>query len=234
MSETPRQRHLDQFQHYMLPSSTHFRDRLVCIYETSSLQETYMSRVHWSVFSSSFPLRCLSSSQFTRTSVLFSLFNLARTMYTNNNPFGGWADASSGQTPSVFGALPYPSAPSASNLVTFYFTSFNPHVLNCTVLGPHSQPYFQVVTDVTMPGYTVIKNVKGSSVALIEWQAHPLIEIRGVLSKQNVGRWLRLSSDRRLSRLPLCTAIYGLFAPLFPQLPYYGSPRHVIYMGTSG
>ncbi|KAF9010118.1 hypothetical protein BDQ17DRAFT_1235143 [Cyathus striatus] len=121
-----------------------------------------------------------------------------------SNPFGGWTEAGQGPSqnvwsdgvppPSVFGALPYPSVP--SNLLTFYFTSFNPDLLNCAVVGPQGQPYYRVVTDNHMPGYTVIKNAEGKSISLIEWQSHPFIEIRGTLAKQNVRNWLRLSHDR--------------------------------------
>jgi hypothetical protein len=121
------------------------------------------------------------------------------------NPFGSWAEAGQGHSsgslwgtspaPSVFGALPYPSAP--SNTVTYYFTSFKPNILNCSVLGPQNQVYYQIVTDNSMPGYTVIKNAEGKNTSLIEWQAHPFVEIRGTLVKQNVMNWLRLSQDQR-------------------------------------
>lgn len=57
--------------------------------------------------------------------------------------------------------------------------------------------YYQVVTDSSMPGYTVIKNAEGTKISLIEWQAHPFVEIRGMLAKQNVMNWLRISSDHR-------------------------------------
>ncbi|KAF9446478.1 hypothetical protein P691DRAFT_733169 [Macrolepiota fuliginosa MF-IS2] len=120
------------------------------------------------------------------------------------NPFGSWAEAGQGQSsgtlwnssppPSVFGALPYPSAP--SNTVTYYFTSFRPNIFNCSVVGPQNQVYYQIVTDNTMPGYTVIKNMEGKNISLIEWQAHPFVEIRGTLAKQNVMNWLRLSPDQ--------------------------------------
>ncbi|TFK32345.1 hypothetical protein BDQ12DRAFT_617238 [Crucibulum laeve] len=125
-------------------------------------------------------------------------------MYSNN-PFGTWAEAGQGHSsntvwgggappPSVFGALPYPAA--SSNLVTFYFTSFSPDILNCSIVGPQGQTLYRVVTDNQMPGYTVIKNAEGRNISLIEWQAHPFIEIRGILPKQNVRNWLRLSPDR--------------------------------------
>ncbi|KAF5356763.1 hypothetical protein D9756_006724 [Leucocoprinus leucothites] len=122
----------------------------------------------------------------------------------HHNPFGTWAEAGQGQStgslwgtsppPSVFGALPYPSAP--SNTVTYYFTSFKPNILNCSVIGPQNQVYYQIVTDNSMPGYTVLKNAEGKNISLVEWQAHPFVEIRGALAKQNVMNWLRLSQDQ--------------------------------------
>lgn len=118
------------------------------------------------------------------------------------NPFSGWAetrkgmgDGSSIPPPSIFGALPYPT-PSSDSL-KLEFTSFSPSILNCTILGSQGRAFYYVVTDPHNPGYTVLKNASGKNVALVEWQAHPLVEIRGALSKQNVGEWLRLSQDRR-------------------------------------
>lgn len=131
-------------------------------------------------------------------------------MYTNN-PYaqGGWSYAGNGHSvnrpwgdgfapaPSVFGALPYPTSPPPSDLVTFQFSSFNPTILNCTILGPHSRPSFRITTDSSMPGYTVVKNAEGKNIALIEWQARPYVEVRGILPKQSIRHWLRLSPDQR-------------------------------------
>jgi len=131
----------------------------------------------------------------------FAIFDLCviplSTMHLNH-PFGSWGEQSQGQSWSgspVYGALPYPSE--ASNFTTFYFTSFNPNVLNCTIVGPQAQVSHRIVTDNHMPGYTVIKNAEGKNVSLIEWQAHPMIEIRGLLTKQHVKSWLGLTQDRR-------------------------------------
>lgn len=113
---------------------------------------------------------------------------------------GGWTP-NSGPAPSVMGALPYPSAPSypiaPNNVISFTFTSLNPTILNCTVLGPQNRPYFLIVTDASMPGYTLLKDVETKNVALVEWQHSPLVEARGILQKQRITDWLKLSSDRR-------------------------------------
>jgi hypothetical protein len=119
-----------------------------------------------------------------------------------SNPFSAqdaW-NAASGQTtsapaPSVFGALPYPSTSSPlPGAVTFNFTSLNPTILNCKVIGPRNETYFRVVTDA---GYTMLKDVRGSNIAVLGWQGHPTVEAPSLLTKQFVGQWLNLSTERR-------------------------------------
>ncbi|KAF8182050.1 hypothetical protein BJ912DRAFT_1032774 [Pholiota molesta] len=122
-----------------------------------------------------------------------------------NNPFDSWVEAGQGsssqntpwnvgpsQAPSIFGALPYVSDPAHPNLISYYFTSFNPDILNCSTV-------YRIVTDNQNPGYTVIKDIEGKNVSLIEWQAHPLIE--------SARSWLSLTSDKRSgSRNPMFLA----------------------------
>jgi hypothetical protein len=103
---------------------------------------------------------------------------------TSQNPYsqGGWngQGASGSPAPSVFGALPYPTAgPTLQNLITFHLTSFNPDVLNCMVFAPHSRAFMSVVTDSSMPGCTVWKDISSQTAALVEWKSQPTIEIRG-------------------------------------------------------
>ncbi|KAJ7435216.1 hypothetical protein B0H11DRAFT_1859191 [Mycena galericulata] len=120
-------------------------------------------------------------------------------MYSHINPYATWSNSNVRQAvpgvPSVHGALPFAADPSASNLVTFHFKDFNPTILNCTVIGRNTYPYFKVTMDSSMPGYTAIKNPDGKVIALIEWKDRPLVEIRDVLSKQRVSEWLTLSPD---------------------------------------
>lgn len=114
-----------------------------------------------------------------------------------SNPFSAQdaSNSGSGQPPSVFGALPYPSASSPlSDAVTFSFTSLSPTILNCKVIGPRNETYFRVATDAS---YTMLKDARGSNIALLEWQNHPTVEAPHLLTKQFVGQWLRLSTDRR-------------------------------------
>ncbi|KAF9022355.1 hypothetical protein BDZ89DRAFT_206875 [Hymenopellis radicata] len=114
-----------------------------------------------------------------------------------NNIFGDCDLDFAGYNSSVFGALPYPTpASEEGGFVTFYLTSFNPSVLNCTVLGPKQIKYFSIVTDPTMPTYTVLNDAGGHSIALVEWQRSPDVEMRGVLSKRKVGDWLKLNANK--------------------------------------
>ncbi|KAJ7485757.1 hypothetical protein FB451DRAFT_941127, partial [Mycena latifolia] len=104
--------------------------------------------------------------------------------------------------PSVYGALPYPTPPSlrssgAPPLTAFYLTALSPTVLNCTVVGPRARAHYAVSTDGSMPGYTVIKRAKDrKSIALIEWAAHPRVEVRDAVAKQETRHWLWISRDQ--------------------------------------
>ncbi|KAJ6540137.1 hypothetical protein DFH09DRAFT_1249541 [Mycena vulgaris] len=120
-------------------------------------------------------------------------------MYSHTNPYATWSNSNVRRAvpgvPSVHGALPFAADPSASNLVTFYFTAFKPTILNCTVIGRNTYAYFKITTDPSMPGYTAVKNPDGKIIALVEWKDRPLAEIRDVFSKQRVSEWLTLSPD---------------------------------------
>ncbi|PBK79922.1 hypothetical protein ARMGADRAFT_950281 [Armillaria gallica] len=136
-----------------------------------------------------------------------------------NSIYGGWGQA---PAPSLFGALPYPTPPVPANYVSFYLTSFNPSVLNCTVIGPQQRPYFTFITDPNMPTYTVLKDAKGRSTALVEWQSHPLVELRGVISKQKARDWLRLSQDKASRTMDVCGTRY-LWIPQEQYINLYSS-----------
>ncbi|KAJ7478312.1 hypothetical protein FB451DRAFT_1032618 [Mycena latifolia] len=115
------------------------------------------------------------------------------------NPYATWSNSSVRRAvpgvPSVHGALPFAADPSASNLVTFYFTAFNPSILNCSVIGRNTFPYFKITTDSSLPGYSAVKNTDDKVIALIEWKDPPLVELRNVFSKRRVTDWLALSPD---------------------------------------
>ncbi|KAF7325981.1 hypothetical protein MKEN_00449000 [Mycena kentingensis (nom. inval.)] len=129
---------------------------------------------------------------------------------TNMNPYSSWggsSSSSSGATSPIYGALPYPRASGgnpAPSLATFHLTSFSPTILNSWVIGASAgQAYYQITTDKQMVGYTVIKTVDGRSVALVEWQKHPRVEVRGAVEKQDTREWLRISRDKTYRTMTL-------------------------------
>ncbi|KAK0452353.1 hypothetical protein EV421DRAFT_1768465 [Armillaria borealis] len=73
-----------------------------------------------------------------------------------------------------------------------------------------------------MPTYTVLKDAKGRSTALVEWQSHPLVELRGVISKQKAGDWLRLSQDKASRTMDVCGTRY-LWIPQEQYINLYSS-----------
>lgn len=123
-------------------------------------------------------------------------------MYNHINPYATWSNSNVRRAvpgvSSVHGALPFAADASASNVITFYFTAFKPTILNCTVVGKNTYPYFKITTDASLPGYTSVKNPEGKVIALIEWKERPLVEVRDVFSKQRVSDWIGLSRDARL------------------------------------
>jgi len=94
---------------------------------------------------------------------------------------------------SIFGALPSTTPLSPASTLTFLFTSLNPNILNCTVMGPNSQRYFTVSTGGSSHGhgFTIFHKHNGESVAIIEWKQHPIIEVRDIVPKQFTAQWLR-------------------------------------------
>lgn len=128
-------------------------------------------------------------------------------MYTSN-PYaqGGWPNPANRNSvnnelsnlpqPSIFGALPFAKPPSPPKFLTFRFTSFNPNILNCTVLGPKNRPYFQVLNDTPTPGITLLQSMDGQGVAIIEWRQAPIIEVRNIIQRRLVAQWIGLSQDR--------------------------------------
>ncbi|KAJ6554862.1 hypothetical protein B0H19DRAFT_1210946 [Mycena capillaripes] len=118
----------------------------------------------------------------------------------------GWQNAANGNAissrnavsqPSIFGALPYPTQNPPSMFVAFRFTSFSPTILNSTVMGPQAQTYFHVNTDIPTPGFTVITDAANQPLVIIEWSKHPVVEIRGTVTKHRSSEWLALSSEKR-------------------------------------
>ncbi|KAF4575431.1 hypothetical protein EYR40_004830 [Pleurotus pulmonarius] len=135
-------------------------------------------------------------------------------MYTNN-PYSAWTKGSNfpggAPPPSVFGALPYSSSAAKAPMVTFTFT-FNPSILSCTVTGPQNKIYYRIATDNPTPGFTFVHDGQGKPVVVIEWQSHPIVEIRGIVPKQYACQWLSLSSQRNARHMQVAGKKY-VWAP---------------------
>jgi hypothetical protein len=114
------------------------------------------------------------------------------------NPYSqNWhGQGSSSGGPSIYGALPFTSPDTLPTFFSFRFTSFNPTVLNCTVIGPKSRPYFRITTDTPMPGVSVFQNSNGQNIALVQWHRHPEVELRNTVERQRVSEMLSLSPDQ--------------------------------------
>ena len=144
--------------------------------------------------------------------ILCTTPTLSYTSSFTMNPYGQgqWQQQGSG-APSVFGALPSASllAPTAiqADSVTFQFTNFKTTILNSTVVGPQQRTVYRVVTE-SMPTCTILKDNESRSVAMVQWQTNPTVEIRNVAERQRVRDWLRLSSDQRC--VDLCGCLVGL------------------------
>ncbi|KAF5369053.1 hypothetical protein D9758_002946 [Tetrapyrgos nigripes] len=113
-----------------------------------------------------------------------------------SNPYYTWT-SSDNAGGSAYGALPSANPGMSSNLLTLVFTSMNPNILSSTVVGPNNDPCYYVITDSSLPGYTVFKGTDDRSVALIDWTRQCQVEIRDIVRKQAASSFLSLSSDRQ-------------------------------------
>ncbi|KAE9394330.1 hypothetical protein BT96DRAFT_827877 [Gymnopus androsaceus JB14] len=119
------------------------------------------------------------------------------------NPYAqaGWSSSGnsngSAPPPSIFGALPWFSEDSdPSSSISLHL--FNPDILNSTLMGPQSRPYFRVINNAPSRDFTLIQNRDGGSVAIIEWrESGAVVEVRDIIRKQLVSTWLPLSGDQK-------------------------------------
>ncbi|KAI0739067.1 hypothetical protein C8Q80DRAFT_1113006 [Daedaleopsis nitida] len=117
------------------------------------------------------------------------------------NPYGQGQWQQGGSAPSIFGALPSVTTSTAAvaapaDSVTFTFTNFKTTILNSTVIGPQQRTVYRVVTESTAPACTIFKDNESRNVAMVQWQPHASVEIRGVAAQQRVRDWLKLSADQ--------------------------------------
>ncbi|THH21137.1 hypothetical protein EW146_g346 [Bondarzewia mesenterica] len=121
--------------------------------------------------------------------------------------------------PSVFGALPTVTTgcrlPPSSDFVVYHITSFNPNVMNSSVVGPGSQSHtaFRIITDPLQPQRTIWRDSHRRTVAIVDWSARSVVEMPGLIPRQSVRSWLRLSSDRT-SRHMEVRGVHYVWAPV--------------------
>lgn len=146
-------------------------------------------------------------------------------MYTNN-PYalGGWHNPANPDTinpqrsndvqPSLFGALPYPypDANKPAQHLLFHFTYSNASILNCTIYGPSSRKYIDIVTNLNkLPHVTVFNRFDGEELAVIEWHQKPIVKITGVLPQQYIANWIPISQNQRLDPIKLISVNFTNF-----------------------
>lgn len=121
-------------------------------------------------------------------------FNPENPNSINNGP---WTPASPPQ-PSLFGALPYTGAAGDADPTTMRFIfNFNHTVLNSSVVGPRDREYFNIMHNTPNRNNTLFRDAEGRSIAMIDWNGTPKVEIHALLQRQNASSWLALSTDRR-------------------------------------
>ncbi|TFY59544.1 hypothetical protein EVG20_g7758 [Dentipellis fragilis] len=149
-------------------------------------------------------------------------------MSVNFNPYvQGWANAGNapsgsgqpwgygGQPPSVFGALPsfnstIPKLPPPSEFVMYHITGFSPTILNASVVGPRGQTHLRIITDLANPHHTIWRDAQRRTVAMVDWGTRSTVEMPGLLARQSVRSWLRLSSDRTYVTVSPCVIVSEL------------------------
>ncbi|KAF8217202.1 hypothetical protein K438DRAFT_1559278 [Mycena galopus ATCC 62051] len=147
------------------------------------------------------------------------------------NPYSRDLQApSSGTRPSIFGALPFTSPDTLPTFFSFRFTSFNPSILNCNVIGPKSRPYFRITTDNPVPGVSVFQNSNGQNIALVQWHRHPEVELRNIVDRQRVSEMLSLSPDQTSRRMTVNGATFT-FTPRDNFIWLYSAASHPELLG---
>ena len=149
---------------------------------------------------------------------------------------GGPWGTPSGDSPSIFGALPGGSqsgqgqrSQPAPGSVMFYITNY-PHVLNTSVIDARGRQCYKIVSeDPAQPNQTAFYDVHRRTVALIDWaSSRPTVEMPGLLPRQPVRNWLQTASDRAYVSLPLPPLPPSFF--WFSLRPRLGLPFLMLFL----
>ncbi|KAF6756227.1 hypothetical protein DFP72DRAFT_1067034 [Ephemerocybe angulata] len=126
-----------------------------------------------------------------------------------SNPLSQFPGAAGGPIPSIHGALPHlPAGIPAGreqDLARFRFEpqgGSNPSVLSSTVMDSNSRPRFYITTTNgggSVPDVTSIKDESGGLAATIEWQLHPVVQLKTYINdipRQFSSQFLPLSQSQ--------------------------------------
>lgn len=129
------------------------------------------------------------------------------------------ASGSSGEVPSIFGALPGGSAsrgqssPPLPDATTFHITAFRPNILNASVVDARGRSCYRIVTEPSQPLSTAYYDVNRRTVAVVDWSGErPSVEIPGLAPRQSIRSWLRAMPDKA-SRLMEVRSVPYIWIP---------------------
>ncbi|KAI9441235.1 hypothetical protein H4582DRAFT_1360026 [Lactarius indigo] len=135
--------------------------------------------------------------------------------------------SSSGEAPSIFGALPGASSsrgqivPPPPDATTFHITSFRPNILNASVVDARGRSCYRIVTEQSQPHSTAYYDAHRRTVAVIDWSgARPNVEIPGLAPRQSIRSWLRAMPDRA-SRLMEVRGVAYIWVPEGENISLY-------------
>ncbi|KAH9177776.1 hypothetical protein EDB89DRAFT_1438872 [Lactarius sanguifluus] len=138
--------------------------------------------------------------------------------------------SSSGEAPSIFGALPGASSsssrgqgniPPPPDATLFHITSFRPNILNATVVDTRGRSCYRIVTDPSQPHSTAYYDAHRRTVAVVDWSgARPSVEVPGLAPRQSICSWLRAMPDRA-SRLMEVRGVAYIWVPEGENISLY-------------
>ena len=112
---------------------------------------------------------------------------------TTLNPFSGWPNPGGSGSPAV---LP-PSQQMKSQVLTFRYVELSPDVLNCTIIGPDSLPWLEVITAPNGPR-TLFRHLgNGAAAYIIDWTRPLSVQVNGQPESKHLGHWLGLQVDQK-------------------------------------
>ncbi len=136
-----------------------------------------------------------------------------------------WGSSSSGEAPSIFGALPGGSAsrgqgaPPPPDATLFYITAFRPNILNASVVDARGRSCYRIVTEPSQPHNTAYYDARRRTVAVVDWSGErPSVEVPGLAPRQSIRSWLRAMPDRAYvggGHSLLCAPAHPCFVVVF-------------------